>query len=62
MTDADAVLDGIEVWAMGTMRVELADGKTVNAGKRAPLLARVDRATGRVELYVDEDGLDALTR
>ncbi|QAY62128.1 hypothetical protein ET495_01235 [Xylanimonas allomyrinae] len=58
----DDVMEGVAVWAMGTLRVELADGKKVDAGKRAPLLARVDRATGRVELYVDKDGIDALMR
>lgn len=60
VTDGKDTIEGVEVYAMGTLRVELADGKKVNAGKRAPLLARVDRETGRVELYVDESGIAAL--
>jgi len=51
----------VEVYAMGTLRVELSDGKKVNAQRRAPLLARVDIETGKVEFYVDKDGVAALT-
>ncbi|WP_407341973.1 hypothetical protein [Pengzhenrongella phosphoraccumulans] len=60
MTENKTV-DGISVYAMGTLRVELSDGKKVNAQRRAPLLARVDLETGRVELYVDEKGIQILT-
>jgi hypothetical protein len=45
---------------MGALRVELSDGKKVNAQRRAPLFARVDLESGRVELYVDKEGVQAL--
>ena len=62
MTMADEqMIDGVRVYAMGTLRVELSNGKKVNAMRRAPLLARVDLASGRGELYVDKKGVDALT-
>jgi len=59
-TSGDDVIERLEVYAMGALRVELSDGKKVGSTRRAPVLARVDRATGRVELYVDERGLETL--
>ena len=60
-TSGDDVIERLEVYAMGALRVELSDGKKVGSTRRAPVLARVDRATGRVELYVDERGLETLS-
>jgi len=54
------MIDGVDVYAMGALRVELSDGKKVNAQRRAPLFARVDLESGRVELYVDKEGVQAL--
>jgi hypothetical protein len=62
MTMADEqMIDGVHVYAAGTFRVELSNGKKFNAMRRAPLFARVDLESGRVELYVDKKGVDALS-
>jgi hypothetical protein len=57
----EQMIDAVHVYAMGTLRVELSNGKKVNAKRRAPLFARVDLESGRVELYVDKKGVDALS-
>lgn len=56
----EQTIDEVSVYAMGTLRVELSEGKKVSATRRAPLFARVDVKSGRVELYIDEKGVGKL--